>query len=440
MFRVENKNKAVWVHCKINGAEEVIKFSPYSLDSKRSAYEITQAYGLDSNGNFSKDFTPFEENTTEHVLLDFVKTGDTSALNDAGLILCDRPSKNNISRNLGVFDPKSGLMYFIGGIGLISPTEDNTHFTLNDPLLDERFGKYQEERGNPAGGTQYFSDEGIKGSTNESTVGTLEYKTGLYHAERKALENEKLKSLGINCPKFIAAGPINSIADGKFGFTIYRSNITPEYMLNLGLYLTQQAQFKKSYQDYLRSKYSQLYTLHTEIGESHGQPSLTNTLCEIDLNQTDNNIQCQVKDFETNHPLPTNTSTIIEEGISTIPTGWAVKKSPAAAAQLYDLQHALLQELNVLLLPTKSIEDVQQRFNFITHQSANILLAVAANYPVASEEQSRAAIQFAMDTFIAILKRTQSFDAYNEIIAGAFAHKLFALSETYQDQVVLIKE
>jgi len=440
MFTVENKNKAIWVNCKVNGSDEIIKFSPYSLDSERSSYEITQEYGLNENNAFSQDFVPFKEGTTEHVLLEFVKSGDTEGLTRANLVLCDRPRKNNISRNLGIFDPQSGLMYFIGGIGLITPTEDHTHFVLKDPLLNERYGKYQEERGNPAGGTQYFHNDGIKGSVNESIVGTLEYNTGLYHAVRKALENEKLKSKGINCPNFIAAGPITNIKNGKFGFTIYRSNVTPEYMLNLSLYMTGQAQFKPNYWLYLQSKYSQLYKMHNDIGESHGQPSLTNTLCEVDLGLSENNIHCQIKDFETNHPLPTNKELVIEEGIASVPTGWAVKKSPRAGAQLYDLQHALLQELNILLLPLRSIQDMQQRFNFVTHQAATILLKVSEQYPIASEQQSREAIQFAMDTFISILKRTQSFDTYNEIIAGAFAHKLFALSDTYKSEVSLVKD
>lgn len=440
MFKVENKNKAVWVYCKVNGADETIRFSPYTLDSKRSPYEISQEYGLSASGIFSEDFVPFEQDTTEHALIEFVKSGDTKALASAGLVLCDRPAKNNISRNLGIFDPKSGLMYFIGGVGLITPTEDHTHFVLNDPLLDERYGKYQDERGNPAGGTQYFSNEGVKGSINESTVGTLEYKTGLYHAVRKALENEKLKDRGVNCPSFVAAGPITSIANGKFGFTIYRSNITPEYMLNLGLYLNERAQFKKNYEDYLGSKYSQLFMLHTIIGESHGQPSITNTLCEINLHQSDNNIRCQIKDFETNHPLPTNEALVIEEGVASVPVGWAARKSPKAGAQLYDLQHALLQELNILLLPARSIQDPQQRFNYLSQQSAKLLLLVSKHYLIATEEQSRAAIQFSIDTFISMLKLTGSFDAYNEIIAGAFAHKLFSLSDLYKAQVTLFKD
>ncbi|KZZ57125.1 hypothetical protein A3762_10430 [Oleiphilus sp. HI0125] len=440
MFSIEKKNQATWLHCKINEQDEIIKFAPYTLKSERSEYQIEQEYGLNEHAELSKDFVDFEPGSTEEILLSFVKTGDPSLLEKAELILCDRPKKNNISRNLAIFDPKSGQLYFIGGLGLIRPTEDHTTFVLKDPLLGEFYGEYQEERGNPAGGTQYFSDEGIKGSINRSIVGTLEYNTGLYHAERKALENEKLKEKGLNCPSFIAAGKILNYENGKFGFTIYRSNLTPDYMLNLGIYVNEQGQLKKNYLDYLASKYSQLYTLHSDIGESHGQTSLTNTLGEIDINQTNNNIRCQIKDFETNHPLPTNTDLIIEEGISPIPCGWYTKKSPAAGAQLYDLQHALLQELNVIALTLSSIQHPQQKFNYLAHQCATILLHASTQYAICSEEKSREAIQFAIDTFIEILKKTQSFSHYNEVISGVFAHKLFSLSDAFSEQVKIYAE
>jgi len=193
MFKVERKNKATWVTCKVNIKSEVLKFSPYTLESERSPFTIRQEYGLDADGKFGESFVPFKEDSTEKRLLDFVQSGNVSDLTDAGLVLCDRPSKGDISRNLGVFDPESGKIYFIGGIGLIKPTKDVSHFVLTDPLLNERYGAYQERHGNSAGGTQYFNEQGMTGSVNRSVVGTLEYNTGPYHAVRKALENEKLK-------------------------------------------------------------------------------------------------------------------------------------------------------------------------------------------------------------------------------------------------------
>lgn len=439
MKKTQPKKENISIKCTINGFPENIFFAPYSIDSERSTYQIKQEYGLDKDGKFSSDFIPFEEGTVEKLLMDFVASGNILDLTDAGILLCERPTKGNISRNLALFDPKSGLSYTIGGIGLIKPTDDPSHFILTDPLLNEEYGKYQKVRGNPVAGTQWFSDEGMKGTLNTSTVGTIEYNTGPYHAVRKALENEKLKEKGLNCPQFIAAGPITSISNSKFGFTIYRSKLTPEYLLNLGLYIDETGNFKPNYFTYLKSKYSQLFKLHNEIQESHGQPSSTNTLAEINISSSKDNLECQIKDFETNQPIPTNKKKIILDGLSPTPTGWICKKSPHAASQLYDLQLSILQEFNVLNPIINRINGAKQTFDFITQQSGRILYAVNKEYGISSESECLAAIEFAMKCFYEHYQRTRDFSQFNFVISGVFTHKWFENSKRFGDEVEIMK-
>ena len=434
-----NNRDALSIACTINGFEENIQFATFTMDSERSVFTIEQEYGLDSKGELSSSFIPFENGTVEKLLIDFVQNGDVKALTDAGIILSERPGEGNISRNLALFDPKSGFSYTVGGIGLIKPTKDPTHFVLTDPLIDETYGKYQKERGNPVGGTQWFTEDGMTGSINTSVVGTLEYNSGPYHAVRKALENEKLKERGLNCPKFVAAGPITSFANSKFGFTIYRSNLTPEYFLNLGLYIDQGGNLKPNYFTYLASKYSQIYKLHTQLNESHGQPSITNTLAEINIFGSENNLVCQIKDFETNQPIPKNTDRVILDGLSPTPTGWVCKKSPHAAAQLYDVQLSLLQEFNVIVLMKDRIKEPQDKFNFIKNQCARILLAVSKVYQISSESECLDAIEFSIKCFYEHIKRTGDFSQFNYVISGAFTHKWFANSSLYSNQIEILK-
>lgn len=428
------------LECTINGSKERIRFSPYSIASERMAYDIEQEYGLNADGEFSQDFQAFEAGSIEQLIIETIRSGNIKLLTDAGLILCERPTKGNISRNLPVFNPETGILYTIGGIGLIAPTDDHRHFILKDPLVGQEYGAYQEKRGNPVGGTQYVTEEGFKPSINKSTVGTLEYKTGLYHAIRKALENESLKSKGLNCPTFIAAGPIKNLEEGKFGFTVYKSHLTPEYLMNISMFINKSGAFKPAYETYLQSKYSQLYSMHHNIGENHGQPSIGNTLPEIDIFSKENNISCQVKDFETNMPIPENTKQIIEDGLAPVAIGYHCTKSPHVAAMICDLQISIQQELNVLYLPSTSIQNPQQKFNYLTNQCGQILNAISQIYSLSTPEQAHDAINFAMQRFHENLTETQSFAHYNEVIAGAFVHKWMANSDRYSDQITIRKD
>lgn len=426
--------------CQVNGVEERIRFSPYRLTSERSTFEISQDYGLDKDGKLSTDFVPFEDGSVEQLMLDVIRSGEVDQLSQAGLVFYERPPAGNISRNLAVYDPKSGLSYTIGGLGFIAPDpDDKAHFVLKDPLLDDSYEAYQRRHGHNEGGTKLYSDDGFKVVSNQSVVGAVEYQSGPYQVVRKINETEKMKEAGINTPTFIAAGPILSLESGKYGFTIYRSPLTPEYLLNISLYLDQGANFKKNFEVFLQSKYSQIAHMHRVLGETHGQPSNTNTLCQIGVFDEQDNLSCQIKDFQTNQPVPENREKTIEDGLCPIASGYLVKKSPHASALIYDLQLSLTQELNVLFVPSRYIKDVQQKFNYLTNQSARLLRVVALTYDIAELKVAQEAIDFAVHLYLDLVKAGASIDKYNEILAGVFAHKLFALSAAYGKEVEIVK-
>jgi hypothetical protein len=440
-----NKNKKLpplkgkSIEITINDSPEHIRFSPYRLTSTRAPFDITQDYGLDKQGNISKDFIPFTKGSREQILLDTIITGDIKLLTKNGFILNERPSKGDISRNLAIYDPTTEYSYTIGGIGLIkSDAEDHTHFELCDPDLTQTFTTYQRKQGMHEGGSRLLTEEGFIELTNVSNLGTIEYNAGPYHVVRKVLENEKLKKQGINAPTFIAAGPINNLTNGKYGFSIYRSALAPEYLLNLSMYLDKNANLKNNFSLFLKSKYQQLAHFHREIGESHGQPSNTNTLAElIKGDNGDYQIKCQIKDFETNHPIPKNTKKVVEDGICSEKIGVDVKKSPHIAAMIYDLQLALRQELNVLFIPLKMIKHNDTKLQYICAQTPFIVQNIIEAYGI-NAGQDQNIINFTLHHFISAIKKGIPISSYNDIIGGVLAHALFGFSEMYKNQIEIL--
>jgi hypothetical protein len=426
------------IEITINGSPQIIRFSPYRLTSIRDTFDITQEYGLDEQGNISKDFIPFSKDSREQILLDTIITDDIKKLIKNGFILNERPSRGEISRNLAVYDPSTEYSYTIGGIGFIRPdADDHTHFELCNPDLTQTFSIYQKKQGMHEGGSRFITEEGFTELTNISNLGTIEYNHGPYHVVRKVLENEKLKKLGINAPTFIAAGPINNLMDGKYGFSIYRSALAPEYMLNMSMYLDKNANLNNNYSLFLKSKYQQLAHLHREIGESHGQPSNTNTLAELTKEDNDYIIKCQVKDFETNHPTPKNINKIIDDGICPEKIGVDVKKSPHIAAMIYDMQIALTQELNVLFIPLRMINHNDTKIKYICAQTPFIIHNVIAAYGI-NKGQDQEIINFTLHHFMSAVKKGIPISAYSDVIGGVLAHALFGFSERYKNQIEIL--
>lgn len=438
-IKVEDFGKSKRAIFNYKDFDEAVRFSPYRLSSERSAYDITQVYGLDANGETSKNFVPFDEESVEALLMRVIREGDVESLTKRGLILNERPSKGEISRNLSLYDPETNYCYTIGGLGLIKHDEqDHTHFVLCDPELETIYSTYQKKRKMSVGGTCLFNEDGMYFTTNMSKIGTMEYDSGPYHIVRKIEENDKLSKQGINTPQFIAAGPIHNLDNGRFGFSIYRSQLTPEYMLNLSMYLDQQAQYKQNFKTFIKSKYEQLALLHRTLGETHGQPSNTNTLVEICLEGEQAVLKCQVKDFETNHPIPVNTKKVITDGICPIDISITVKKSPHVAAMIYDLQLAISQELNVLFIPLQSIPDQKTQFQFIVQKTMELIALVVDAYAL-NPENIPGIQQFTISNFSEALKSGKRLADFNAILGGLISHAIFGFSKQYANQIEIVK-
>lgn len=115
-LKVEQFGKAKRVLFKSDTFEEGIRFSPYTLSSKRSKYNITQIYGLNEAGETSTEFIPFDPDSVEALLINVIRDGQVDKLIQRGLIFNERPSKGEISRNLSVYDPETNYCYTIGGL------------------------------------------------------------------------------------------------------------------------------------------------------------------------------------------------------------------------------------------------------------------------------------------------------------------------------------
>lgn len=276
-------------------------------------------------------------------------------------------------------------------------------------------------------------------TTNMSKIGTMEYESGPYHIVRKIEENIKLSNGGLNTPQFIAAGPIHNLDNGRFGFSIYRSHLTPEYMLNLSIYLDEKANFKQNYITFILSKYQQLALLHHKLGQTHGQPSNTNTLVELKVNSGNIELVCQIKDFETNHDIPLNTNKIIQDGICPVEIGLTIKKSPHVAAMIYDLQLAITQELNILFIPLQSISDDKIKYQFIVQKSITLIDIIVKAYKL-SPENTKNIQQFVVNAFTTAMNKGISISEYNNILGGLIGHAIFGFSKQYADQIEVIKD
>lgn len=437
------KQAAHTLHLCVNGQPEIVRFSPFNLSSERMRFELDQTYGLDANGHFSTEFVPFPADSTEQFLMDVMASGDVEKLAERGLLICERPLKKYVARSLAVFDPQTFLYYTLGGFGSLMPDPDDVKtFVLKNPEPSIAYREYLIENDLEVPGTCFFTEEGTESYPNASRLGVFAYEEGRYHMLKKTLENEEVKAKGICTPDFIAIGRISNIDAGKWGFSIYRSYLTPEYLLNLNLFWDDQAQLKQNYFIYLDSKYRQLAHLHRNIGKNHGQPTNTNTLAELLPKQSgtpnDFSIRCQVKDYETLKDIPKNVQKIIDDGICPINLGMTVRKSPHAAAMIYDLQLAITQEFNVLLIPLRSTDNVRDKVNYILAQASKIIPAIAHSYGINTPDQHQGIINFCFKHMLDAFNRNVPIDKYNDLLGGLLAHALFGFSPAYQDQIEIV--
>jgi hypothetical protein len=253
----------------------------------------------------------------------------------------------------------------------------------------------------------------------------------------KVLDCERLRNSGLTAPNYIAAGRILNLARGRYGFSIYRSALTPDFLPNLHLYLDQQAQLKPNYHRFLQSKYAQLAHLHRQLGETHGQPTNTNTLAEIHPLGDGRNfgIRCQFKDFATMHRVPVQTRKTLTDGICPVNIGKTIVKSPHAAAMIYDLQLALTQELNVLLVPLRMIQQTDHQLAYLLDQIPRLLGSAIPAYGINAEGQIADMMNFILSPLVEAVKRGVPVLQFNQVVGGVAAHAMFGFSDAYHDQI-----
>ncbi len=431
------KNNTTARSFRIHDQLEQVRFLPWTLESTRMPYELSLDYGLDALGNLSEQPQPFAPDSVEHHLLNVIRTGDITPLLARGFILNERPGQGDISRNVSLYDPAANTCYTLGGIGLVKSDPDNRErFTLSDPLLNQRYRDHEANKNDP-GGTRYVSEKGFVTIENNSRIGVMEYQSGPYHMVGKTLDCERMRKAGLTTPQYIAAGRIRNLADGRYGFSIYRSSLTPDFLPNLHLFLDQQARLKPLYFRFLQSKYAQLGFLHRQLGETHGQPTNTNTLVEIVAKDSPEgfDVRCQYKDFATLHKIPQTTRKTLKDGICPINIGKTILKSPKVAAMIYDLQLALTQELNVLILPLGMFPRTDHKLAYLLDSLPKLLIAVVRAYGINRPDQIQALLDFSLAPTLGAIERGLPAEQFNLVLGGVAAHAMFGFSEAYYNQI-----
>ncbi len=421
-----------------NGCEEEIRFRNFELINKRTAYELEQTFGLDANNKLVNDgsFQEFPTDTIENDLLEFLKTGDPTYLISKGLWVTENPGKDEISRNIAFFDPNTYTSYTVGGIGLIRLEKEILY--LEDPIFQTSFHKYQLKKGNNEGGTTYFTNNGKVNKNNSTPVGVAYYEQGPYNLIDKIAQTELLKSKGFNTPQYIAAGKIKNLLKSEFGFSIYKTKLTHDYLLNLGFYLDKKVNFKTNFFNYIEAKYKQLAKLHFHLQLTHGQPTVTNAEGEISLENDGFKIGCIIKDLATLTSIPDKTQKIITEGPTPYNIKASVKKSPKVAAIVNDLQIALTQEFNILLIAMSALPNDDIKYRFIHYQYPIAMRAIAKAYGLLTEQAIEQLINFSLNHFRNSLKLGHNIARCHEILGGLSAHAMLGLSPDFQDQIEFI--
>ena len=421
----------------INEQQETIRFSSYDLQSQRAIYEIEQTYGLDEQGNITSTspFKSFSEGSAEYALMAFIASADVDELNKKDLRIIENPGKDEISRNLCIYEPATNTAYTIGGIGLVRLEEGSKQLFLENPLLDNSFHKYQIDRGNNEGGTVYFTNHGKIAKNNNTPVGVAYYDQGEYNLTDKIQKTEELRQKGFNTPCYVAAGRINNLGNGEFGFSIYKTQLTPDYLLNLGVYLDKSINFKVSYFQYIDAKYKQLSRLHRELSLTHGQPTITNAIAELSLVSGSFSVGCVIKDLATLKAIPTQTKKTITESPCPQDLNAQVKKSPKVAAIVNDLQVAFTQEFNILLIAISALPNDQIKLKFLSYQYPILMNAICIAYGLLDKAQTNQLVTFTLNHFLKSLKLGHSLGSCNEILGGLSAHAMLGLSTEFNEEI-----
>jgi hypothetical protein len=230
------------------------------------------------------------------------------------------------------------------------------------------------------------------------------------------------------------------LGNGGWGFSIYKTPIQPDYLLNLKLYLDSSINLSELFLQYLKQKYAALRTLHDKVGCSHGQPTVENAGGLIVFDESGvGRGGCVLKDMDTLKPLPASHGKTILEGPCPYDIGVKMRKSPFVAAQTYDLQLALTQELNILLIASQQIPKIEVRLQFVQHQFGIILKAVCQGYGINGENEIPQIFSFCFRCFVQALNKGLDFNLFNEVLGGLCANAIFGLSARYSDQIEVVQ-
>ena len=425
----------------IMGERQSVRFDNFPLVNNRMPYEVE----LLSEGaagkrfEFSESAAPHE--TLEWCLLEFVKSADVSLLALHNLRIVESPGASVISRNITLVDTVNHVMYVIGGIGLVRFDDDRKVLTLNNPLLDQGYGVYQSARDRNPGGVVYITDEGVKSEDNATPLGVCYATQGPYSLVKKVEKTEQVRSAGIRTPDYLFVGRIKNLANGEWGFSVYKTPIQPDYLRNLRLYLDSTANFKAVFLEYLCCKYAALRVLHSSLGCSHGQPTVENAGAILVLNENgDAHGDCIIKDMDTLKPLPKSLVKSIIEGPCPQRVGINIKKSPHVAAQTYDLQLAVTQELNILLIASKQLPTLDVKLQFLKYQLSVVFGEICRAYNINEPNQTPAILKFCLSHFVRAVQKGLEFEAFTEVIGGLFANAVFGFSDQYKDQIEVVPE
>lgn len=421
-----------------NNNTEEVRFKSFELINKRMPYILEQTFGLDSQKKLSNNskHQEFPDNSVEQILLEFIKTADPTGILKKGLWITENPGKDEISRNISIFDPVNNTTYTIGGIGLVRLENDILY--LENPIFETSFHKYQLKKGNNEGGTTYFTSKGKISKNNTTPVGVTYYEKGPYNLCEKIDKTEQLKGKGFNTPQYIAAGKIKNLLNGEFGFSIYKTQLTYDYLLNLSLYIDKNINFKSNFFQYIDSKYKQLAKLHFNLNLTHGQPTITNAEGEINLENGIYKFTCVIKDLATLTTIPDQKQKIITEGPTPYNINAKVKKSPKVAAIINDLQIALTQEFNILLISMSALPDEGVQFKFLKYQYPIIMKSIAKAYGLLPDQTIEQLINFSITHFMNSLKLGHSISLCNEILGGLSAHAMLGFAPAYMNEIEFI--
>lgn len=425
---------------KLNGQGIDVVIKTAEIVSRRRPFNIKLTHAI-QDGETIKEISVDKTRlgNEESAFLRFIETGCPTELQELGFECIDDVESNQVARSASFINVKTCATYTICGIGLIKKEPESNGLMLLDPEVDNTYGEYQEKIKSGLGGTKFFNENGWQVSKNTVPLGCAYYEETDYSIKRKIKETLSYAGKGIQTPEFILAGQILDLGNEEFGFYVYKSGINPGFMENLHLFISDNGKFSLIYLAYLECKYKQLYKIHEDIKETHGQFTVTNTPLNFDERHELKDI-CQIKDFDTNRRIPESKERVLIDGICSKKTGWYVSISARVAAKVYDIHLSLLQEMYVLQKYIAKLENDQTKFDYIANQVAGLMITILKHYPLINDEKvEKEVVMFGIKVFHKSLLLGEKIENFNFILSGAMAHAMYYFSKQNDGEIMMIE-